>query len=170
MGRTLRFPLLGERGRVRAKQIMSGQLDASHPQPHTVFFKQFQSFLGIVHRHNPALIIHQLRNERRLAAGRGAQIQNRLAGLCPEFVRGEQRARVLNVKPALPETFQLRQRRMRFQFKDQIFKIGRDALRRVLVPQCGIGPTKEIAPDEVVFHVFRHAISRAVCLRRSSSG
>ena len=95
----------------------------------------FQPFIGNILRDDAALVVHQLRDERRFAAGSGAEIQNRFAGLRSQHAHGEQRAGVLDVKPAVAKTRQRIQRRMRFQFKDQVF-------------------LEPVAPDEIVFHVF----------------
>ena len=67
-------------------------------------------------------LLHQLRDEGGLAAGRGAQVQDGFARVAASSSRdGEQRAGVLHVKPAVAKTCQRGQRRMRFQFEDKIF-------------------------------------------------
>src|SRR5208283_5871865 len=126
---------------------------AGYTQPLAVFLNPFQSFIRNILCDDTALVVHQLCDERRFAAGRGAEIQNRFAGLRSELANGKQRAGVLNVKPAVAKTRQRRQWRMRLHLKDQVFKIGRDALPRVLADRQ-VGPTKEIATDEIVFHIF----------------
>ena len=95
-------------------------------------------------------LLHQLRDEGRFAAGRGAQIQNRFAGLRAEFERREQRAGVLDVKPAVAETGERRQRRMRFQFEDQIF-------------------LKLVAPDRNRIPHFPHASDSMPALSRRAA-
>jgi hypothetical protein len=67
---------------------------------------QFQPFFGNVAGDDFAFVVHQLRDEGGFAAGRGAQIQNRFAGLRVEFARREQCAGVLDVKPAVAKTRQ----------------------------------------------------------------
>ena len=49
-------------------------------------------------RDQPAFVAHQLGDVREFAAGGGAQIEHRFAGLRIKLPHGQQRARVLHIK------------------------------------------------------------------------
>src|ERR1035438_203700 len=88
------------------------KFDARHAEAGAVVLHQFQPGWVGVAGNDFAVIVYQLRDERGLAAGRGAQIQYRFAGLRAEHHRREQRAGVLQIKPAVTETAEFGQRRM----------------------------------------------------------
>jgi hypothetical protein len=80
------------------------QFNASHAKSRAIFLDQLQTFFGKVAGDNSTCVAHELSDKGGFAAGRGAQIQNRFAGARVEFARREQRAGVLDVKPAVTET------------------------------------------------------------------
>jgi hypothetical protein len=105
-----------------------------------------------------AFVVHQLRDERGFAAGRGAEIEDDFAGARIEFAHRQQRARVLDVKPTLLKTFERGERRMRFQLEHQT--IASPIAADEIILHALIPPEREESPISPDF--FRHAAPDAV--------
>ena len=81
------------------------------------------------------LVAHELGDVGQFAAGRGAEVENGFAGFRVEFAHGQKGAGVLDVKEALLKSAEFGERRMGFEFEDEIF-------------------FEPIAANEFVFDVF----------------
>lgn len=113
----------------------TAEIHTGHAEPPTVILDKPKTCLRNIAGDNAALVVEQLGDEGGFAAWSSAVIENRFSGLRSEELNGEQRARVLDVKPAVPETAHARQRRMRLQLENQVLR-------------------QPVAVDEVVFDVF----------------
>ena len=70
--------------------------------------------------HQVLLVLHQLRDEGGLAAGRGAEVEHLVAGPRVEFPHRQERAGILEVKESLQKTRQAGERRVGLEFENQV--------------------------------------------------
>src|SRR5256886_5780575 len=120
----------------------TSNLIAGHGRPHTrdaqpraVFAQQLETEVVHIFGHELSAVPHELSDVSRLAAGRGAKVEDGLARSRAQFTNRQQGARVLNVKESRLKTWQAGQRGMRLQFKYQIF-------------------LQPVAADKIVFDIF----------------
>lgn len=156
----------------RNRGICDG-LHARDAEASAVFLNQLNTFRRNIICHDPALVLDELGDERGLATGRSAEIENGLAGLGVEFAYCKQRAGILNVKPTIAKALQSGERWMGFQFERQIlagpapcFEIVVDVLESPLFDEFGgVGAEGVDACVDARWRVVPlHQLCGAVCI------
>ena len=100
--------------------IRGQALDVGDAEAGGVLLHQREALRVRVVGEDASAILHELRDERGLAAWRGAEVEHGFAGLRIEQHRREQGAGILHVEKSLPKALQRRERRMFPQLEDQI--------------------------------------------------
>ncbi len=94
------------------------RFNAGHAEARAILPNALEAVGIVVAGDETALVLHSRADKRRLAAGRGAEVEHGFARLRIENMHREKRARILHIEPAVAETVEAGERRMGFEPED----------------------------------------------------